>query len=87
MDAFVLLSGMIAPHGPPFSKIVESTSDGPWIVTNSLQQKLGGGGECILPPPPHIKVVGQLILGTFSSVHTIMRTLCSHTDRLAPPPG
>ena len=34
MDAFVLLLGMVSPHGPPFSKVVESTSDGPWIVTH-----------------------------------------------------
>ena len=34
VDAFVLLLGMVSPHGPPFSKIVESTSDGPWIVTH-----------------------------------------------------
>ena len=27
VDAFVLL-GMVFPHGPPLSKIVESTSDG-----------------------------------------------------------
>ena len=37
MDVFVLLLGMVSPHGPPFSKIVESTSDGidgTWIVTH-----------------------------------------------------
>ena len=35
MDAFVLLLDIVSPHGPPFSEIVESTSDGidgPWIV-------------------------------------------------------
>ena len=30
---------MVPPHGPPFSKIVESTPDGPWIVTH-----IGQGG-------------------------------------------
>ena len=33
---------MVSPHGPPFSKISESTSDGidgPWIVTH-----IGQGG-------------------------------------------
>ena len=42
VDAFVLLLGMVSPRGPPFSKIVESTSDridGPWIVT-----PIGQGG-------------------------------------------
>ena len=39
VDAFVLLLGLVSPHGPPFSKIVESTSDGPWIVTH-----IGQGG-------------------------------------------
>ena len=37
MDAFVLLLDMVSPHGPLFSKIVESTSDGidgPWIVAH-----------------------------------------------------
>ena len=42
MDAFVLLLDIVSPHGPPFSKIVESTSDGidgPWIVAH-----IGQGG-------------------------------------------
>ena len=42
MDAFVLLLDIVSPHGPPFSKVVESTSDGidgPWIVTH-----IGQGG-------------------------------------------
>ena len=33
---------LVSPHGPPFSKVVESTSDGidgPWIVTH-----IGQGG-------------------------------------------
>ena len=37
VDAFLLL-GMVSPHGPPISKMVESTSegiDGPWIVTHT----------------------------------------------------
>ena len=37
-----LLLGIVSPHGPPFSKIVESTSDGidgPWIVAH-----IGQGG-------------------------------------------
>ena len=37
--AVVLLLGMVSFHGPPFSKIVESTSDRPWKVT-----QLGQGG-------------------------------------------
>ena len=44
MDAFVLLLGIVSPHGQPFSKIVESTSDrivGPWIVTHIV---IGQGG-------------------------------------------
>ena len=28
VDAFVLLLGIVSPHGPPFSKTVESTPDG-----------------------------------------------------------
>ena len=28
-DAFVLLLGIVSPHGTPFSKIVESTSEAP----------------------------------------------------------
>ena len=37
VDVFVLLLVMVFPYGPPFSKIVESTSDG--IVTH-----IGQGG-------------------------------------------
>ena len=42
VEAFVLVLDIVSPHGPPFSKIVESTSDGidgPWIVTH-----IGQGG-------------------------------------------
>ena len=40
VDAFVLLLGMVSPHGPPFSKFTESPSDGiDWIVTH-----IGQGG-------------------------------------------
>ena len=57
MDAFVLLLGMVSPHGPPFSKIVQSTSDGidgPWMTGGSphLERSphpdfdMGMGGEC-----------------------------------------
>ena len=42
MDPFALLLDIVPPHGPPFSKIAESTSDGidgPWIVAH-----IGQGG-------------------------------------------
>ena len=61
MDAFVLLLGMVSPHGPPFSKIVESTSDGidgPWIVIHIGQGGMvddwlqSAPGKIAAPPPP-----------------------------------